>query len=45
MGGDGSLGWGSLCDRCLLQGGFPSRLQVVLELEGAQLMLELEQNW
>ncbi|KAM9169117.1 disintegrin and metalloproteinase domain-containing protein 15 isoform 4-T4 [Mergus octosetaceus] len=28
-----------------MQGGFPSRLQVVLELEGAQLMLELEQNW
>uniref|UniRef100_A0A8B9CRQ3 ADAM metallopeptidase domain 15 n=1 Tax=Anser brachyrhynchus TaxID=132585 RepID=A0A8B9CRQ3_9AVES len=28
-----------------MQGGFPSRLQVVLELEGTQLVLELEQNW
>ncbi|XP_066841936.1 disintegrin and metalloproteinase domain-containing protein 15 isoform X9 [Anser cygnoides] len=27
------------------EGGFPSRLQVVLELEGTQLVLELEQNW
>nr|XP_038023958.1 disintegrin and metalloproteinase domain-containing protein 15 isoform X1 [Anas platyrhynchos] len=34
-----------LCLEEAMQGGFPSRLQVVLELEGAQLMLELEQNW
>ncbi|XP_067395306.1 disintegrin and metalloproteinase domain-containing protein 15 isoform X2 [Emydura macquarii macquarii] len=26
-------------------GGFPARLQVALELEGEQLVLELEQNW
>ncbi|XP_056365990.1 disintegrin and metalloproteinase domain-containing protein 15 isoform X3 [Oenanthe melanoleuca] len=27
------------------QGGFPARLAVLLELEGMQLLLELEQNW
>ncbi|XP_030321103.1 disintegrin and metalloproteinase domain-containing protein 15 isoform X5 [Calypte anna] len=27
------------------QGGFPSRLWVLLEVEGTQLVLELEQNW
>ncbi|XP_054035145.1 disintegrin and metalloproteinase domain-containing protein 15 [Dryobates pubescens] len=27
------------------QGGFPSQLRVLLELEGTQLVLELEQNW
>ncbi|XP_030920191.1 LOW QUALITY PROTEIN: disintegrin and metalloproteinase domain-containing protein 15 [Geospiza fortis] len=27
------------------QGGFPARLIVLLELEGVQLLLELEQNW
>ncbi|NXN32785.1 ADA15 protein, partial [Nycticryphes semicollaris] len=27
------------------QGGFPARLRVLLELEGTQLVLELEQNW
>ncbi|XP_063276421.1 disintegrin and metalloproteinase domain-containing protein 15 isoform X9 [Prinia subflava] len=27
------------------QGGFPARLRVLLELEGMQLLLELEQNW
>ncbi|NXC22772.1 ADA15 protein, partial [Corythaeola cristata] len=27
------------------QGGFPARLGVLLELEGMQLVLELEQNW
>ncbi|XP_054038693.1 disintegrin and metalloproteinase domain-containing protein 15 isoform X6 [Rissa tridactyla] len=27
------------------QGGFPTRLRVLLELEGTRLVLELEQNW
>lgn len=43
--GGGVVGWGSRCEHCLSQGGFPERLQVVLELEGTRLEVELEQNW
>lgn len=38
-------GGGSSCNCCLWQGGFPAQLQVLLELEGTRLVLELEQNW
>lgn len=44
--GDGAT-WvrGYPLNRGLWQGGFPARLRVLLELEGMQLLLELEQNW